>query len=280
MIDETRRDIRLGDISALDPSATAAAGPQVSSTAGVVTTRQPAVTAEVPPGSAARGRPASPRLPVPVIVLVVAVLLLAAAVVHLLLEQRRLQASLAVLEAQSRESVASLADRMASTSTNLKSADSETLKSLNLLASDIAKLDAAAARLSKALEQQGRQHTAVAGELRALGAEVQRSDQAAAQADAQRDGRARTLTEALDALAVRQKSLADTVARLERSSDATQLRAEVAVLGTSLRELQEQYDRRLKAGEQAVASNDAFRRQVNATIDRLNQQINELYQRR
>lgn len=286
MTEDPRRDVHLGDLSSLDPATTETSGPGLSAIDQVAITRQmPAVN--LPPDAAGMsGRPAvaaavSPAHPLLVPVLAALVVLLLGTVIYLWLTQRELAASLAVLEAKSRESVATLADRVSSTSTTLLSADSQTQKSLNVLAGDIARLEAAIGRLQKALDTQARQQAAATAETKAtLATELQRVAQADQQAEAQRDARIKSLADGLDTLAARQKALADNLARLERNGEAAQLRAEVALLGADLREMRDDYDRRLKAGEQATASSDAFRRQVNATIDRLNQQVSELYQRR
>lgn len=285
MTEDPRRDIRLGDLSALDPASTETSGPGVSAVDDLVITRQmPAVT--LPPETDTAARPpvaasVAPAHPLLVPVLGALVLLLLGTVIYLLLTQRELAGSLAVLEAKSRESVATLADKVSSTSTTLRSADSQTQKSLNVVASDIARIEAAIGRLEKALDAQARQQAAATGEVKAaLAADLRQAVQADQQGEAQRDARIKAQADGLDALAARQKVLADNLARLERNGEAAQLRAEVALLGADLREMREDYDRRLKAGEQATASSDAFRRQVNATIDRLNQQVSELYQRR
>lgn len=286
MTEDPRRDIRLGDLSALDPAATETSGPGLSAIDEVAITRQlPAVSlpadadaGALPPPAAV---PAAPAHPLVIPVLAALVVLLLGMVIHLLLTQRELAGSLAVLEEKSRESVATLADKVSSTSTTLRSADSQTQKSLNVVAGDIARLEAGIGRLQKALDAQARQQAAATAEAKAaLAAELQRVTQADQQGEAQRDARIKSLADGLDALAARQKTLADNLARLERNGETAQLRAEVALLGADLREMREDYDRRLKAGEQATASSDAFRRQVNATIDRLNQQVSELYQRR
>lgn len=285
MTEDPRRDVRLGDLSALDPASTETSGPGVSAVDDVVITRQmPAVTLPPETGNGARSPvavSAAPAHPLVIPVLGALVLLLLGTVIYLLLTQRELAGSLAVLEAKSRESVATLADKVSSTSTTLRSADSQTQKSLNVVASDIAKLEAAIGRLQKALDAQARQQAAATVEAKAaLAADLRQAVQADQQGEAQRDARIKALSDGLDGLAARQKVLADNLARLERNGEAAQLRAEVALLGADLREMREDYDRRLKAGEQATASSDAFRRQVNATIDRLNQQVSELYQRR
>jgi len=284
MTEDPRRDIRLGDLSALDPAATETSGPGLSAIDEVAITRQlpavslPADAGVLPPPAAV---PAAPAHPLVIPVLAALVVLLLGMVIHLLLTQRELAGSLAVLEEKSRESVATLADKVSSTSTTLRSADSQTQKSLNVVAGDIARLEAGIGRLQKALDAQARQQAAATAEAKAaLAAELQRVTQADQQGEAQRDARIKSLADGLDALAARQKTLADNLARLERNGETAQLRAEVALLGADLREMREDYDRRLKAGEQATASSDAFRRQVNATIDRLNQQVSELYQRR
>lgn len=284
MTEDPRRDIRLGDLSALDPAATETSGPGLSAIDEVAITRQlpavslPADAGALPPPAAV---PAATAHPLVIPVLAALVVLLLGMVIHLLLTQRELAGSLAVLEEKSRESVATLADKVSSTSTTLRSADSQTQKSLNVVAGDIARLEAGIGRLQKALDAQARQQAAATAEAKAaLAAELQRVTQADQQGEAQRDARIKSLADGLDALAARQKTLADNLARLERNGETAQLRAEVALLGADLREMREDYDRRLKAGEQATASSDAFRRQVNATIDRLNQQVSELYQRR
>lgn len=260
MIDKTRSDIRLGDLSAVDvgdvPARPARAQP---------------VAAPVPAAAA--------RFPL-VPVLAGLVLLLLVVVTWQLFEQRRLGEGLAALEAQARESVQTLETRVASTQTTLKSNDSETQKSLELLQADLRKLDAGQGRLSARLEQQARAQAQDVAELKAVAAELRKLAQASAQADSQQEARLKALADALEQQAARQKTQADALARLERSGELAQLRTELAVLGGSLRESQDDHERRLKAGEQAQASNDAFRRQVNATLDRLTQQVSELYQRR
>lgn len=274
MTDNSRRDVSLGDLSSLDPASTATSGPGMSSVDGMAVTRsQPALRVGREPAD-------SVRQSLLVLTLAVLVVLLLGIVIYLVVSQRELATALAVLEEKSRESVASLAGQMSSTTTTLHSSDSQTQKSLNLLAGDLARLNAAIDRLGKALDAQAREQTATAAGVKAVDAEWQRVSRAAQQDDAQRDARSKALADGLDGLAAKQKALADSLARLERSGDAAQLRADVAMLGADLREIRDDYDKRLKAGEQATASSDAFRRQVNATIERLNQQVAELYQRR
>ncbi len=269
--DITRREVALGDLSALDTTASD----------GVPVGGGPAPAAprsHSRPGSA--GRMQLSGLSSPLVVLCALVVLLLGTVVFLVVQQRQLAASLAALEQRARESVASLETQVASTSTTLRSADSETQKSLNLVARDIARIDANIARLSTRLDQENKARAAVDADLKATAADLRKLAQSSAQSDSQLDGRLRTLADSVDQLAARQKAQADGLARLERSGELAQLRSEVSVLGASLREMQDEHERRLKAAEQAVGSTDAFRRQVNSTIDRLNQQVAELYQRR
>ncbi len=264
--DDSRRDIPLGDLSAFDA---VGGGREVPARSARRTTRLPSATPR-----------AGARLTPPVLVLGVLVMLLLGTVIYLLLQQQQLANSLAALELRARESVASLETQVASTSTTLRSADSETQKSLNLVAKDIARIDANIARLSTRLEQENKARAAVDADLKATAGELRKLAQSVAQSDSQLDGRLRTLADGVDQLSARQKAQGDSIARLERSGELAQLRSEVAVLGASLREMQDEHDKRLKAAEQAVGSTDAFRRQVNSTIDRLNQQVAELYQRR
>lgn len=275
MVDKTRRDLSLGDLSAVDAPGRDAGEPRVGSAAGVDATRtQHPLKAVVAPLAA------SPRPPVALLVLGATVVLLLGAVIFLVVQQRDLARSLAVLEASARESVETLETRVASTNTTLRSSDSETQKSLDLVAADIGKLDSSLARLSRQAEQEGRARAALDTELRAVAAELRKADQAGDQVDAQLDTRLKALADSIDQLGARQASQADGLAKLARSGDAAQLRSEVAVLGASVRDMQDEHEKRLKATEQAISSNDAFRRQVNATIDRLNQQVSELYQRK
>lgn len=277
MTDDTRRDVALGDISALSAAVTdEARGPGIGDTGAGASPREIPRAARVPapPSSAWNGQPRS------VLVLGALVVLLLGTVIFLLVQQRQLAASLAALEQRARESVASLETQVASTSTTLRSADSETQKSLNLVAKDIARIDANIARLSTRLEQENKARAAVESDLKSTAGDLRKLAQSVAQSDSQLDGRLRTLAEGVEQLAARQKAQGDSIARLERSGELAQMRSEVAVLGASLREMQDEHEKRLKAAEQAMGSTDAFRRQVNSTIDRLNQQVAELYQRR
>lgn len=269
----SEREIRVGDLSSLHPE-------------GDPVTGAPADNWP-PPSAALRQGPKGIAIArawrnMPELLPVLAGLLLVTMglAVWLWLEQRQLAASLAALEQRARESVALLETQVASTSTTLRSADSETQKSLNLVARDIARIDANIARLSTRLDQENKARAAVDADLKATAADLRKLAQSSAQSDSQLDGRLRTLADSVDQLAARQKAQADGLARLERSGELAQLRSEVSVLGASLREMQDEHERRLKAAEQAVGSTDAFRRQVNSTIDRLNQQVAELYQRR
>lgn len=276
MTDDTRRDIALGDLSVLDTPG-AAAEPQLG-TGAIDPTRSGMRPVSPPPSRPSWVAPRRP--PLEVLVLGALVLLLAGAVVFLVVQQRKLSASLAGLEQSARESVASLETQVASTSTTMRSADSETQKSLNLIAADIGRIDGNIARLSRQLDQEAKARAGLAGELAGTATDLRKLSQASAQGDAQLEARLKTLADSLDQLAARQKTQGDNLARLERSGEAAQLRSEVAVLGASLREMQDEHERRLKSAEQAIGSTDAFRRQVNATIDRINQQVAELYQRR
>ncbi|MFZ5698112.1 MAG: hypothetical protein ACOY9J_05240 [Pseudomonadota bacterium] len=278
MIDQTRRDVNLGDLSTIDTAGRGVAEPRVGvDPLDVTRTGQRPVVAPRP------GPIAPPRRP-PLFVAVLALgglgLLLVGVVIFLVLQQRELGRGLAVLEVTARNSVATLETRVASTNTTLKSSDSQTQKSLDLIAADIGRLNGNLARLSRQLEQETRTRVGLEGELRSIATELRKADQAGTQTDAQLDTRLKAAAESIDQLAARQATQAEALARLARSGDAAQLRAEVAVLGTTIRDLRDDHGKRLKATEQAVGSSDAFRRQVNATIDRLNQQVAELYQRR
>jgi hypothetical protein len=86
----------------------------------------------------------------------------------------------------------------------------------------------------------------------------------------------RTLADGLDAVAADVARQGQTLQRVAQDADIQRLRGEVSVLGSSLRELIAEHDRRLRAGEQAMASVDAFRRQVNQTLDLHTRQIGTL----
>ncbi len=278
MIDQTRRDVNLGDLSTVDAAGRGAGEPRVGAdTLDVTRTGQRPV---VPPGSGPAAPPRRPPLFVTVLALGGLGLLLVGVVIFLVLQQRELGRGLAVLEATARNSVATLETRVASTNTTLKSSDSQTQKSLDLIATDIGRLNDNLARLSRQLEQETRTRAGLEGELRSIATELRKADQTGIQTDAQLDTRLKAAAESVDQLAARQATQAEGLARLARNGDAAQLRSEVAALGATVRDLQDDHDKRLKATEQAVGSSDAFRRQVNATIDRLNQQVAELYQRR
>ena len=282
MSDKTSRDVRLGDLSAVDAAGRDAGEPRVGSAGPLDPTRtQRAVhiAADSAPARPSWALPAQ-RPPLSVMLLGGCVVLLIGAVVFLSVQQRELGRGLAVLEASARDSVATLETRVASTTTTLKSSDSETQKSLDLIAADIGKLDAGITRLSRQLEQESRTRAVLDAELKSVAAELRKADLAGTQLDAQFDTRMKTLADNIDQLAARQATQADGLAKLARSGDAAQLRSDVAVLAASVRDMQDEHEKRLKATEQAVSSSDAFRRQVNATIDRLNQQMTELYQRR
>lgn len=290
MIDKTSRDIRLGDLSAVD--ATGAREPNlgeghadaVADTTGVVRRRSSATVSTNRSDPGAAHPPAGFALSWPVVAMALLVIVLLGGVILLLLEQRSLGAQLAVLQAEARKSVETLESRVATTNTTLKSTDSETQRSLDIIATNISKLDRSLAKVGQALEQESKTRAAQDGELKTFVLEVQKAlqadMQAAAQADTRFETRLKTLADSLDQANAKLKTQADAVARLERSNEAAQLRSEVAVLGASVRQLQDDHEKRLKAIEQVSGSNDAFRRQVNATIDRLNQQVSELYQRR
>lgn len=289
MTDKTSRDIRLGDLSAIESTSTQE--PQL----GNVDASQTRPSAALP-GTGRRPR-AEPLPPVQraapnvqeqpqgstswsVMFLGTAVLVLVAAVVMLVMQQRELSASLKMLEAKAQESVATLESRVASTSTTLKSTDSETQRSLNILGADISSLNKTLGKLAEALEKEAEARAAVDTDVQAVAAEMRKADQAGVQADTLRDTRLKAIGENLEQVNSKLKALSEGVARLERNGDASQLRADVAVLGASIRQLEEDHEKRLKSIEQSAGSSDAFRRQVNATIDRLNQQVSELYQRR
>jgi len=300
MTDKTSRDIRLGDLSEIEATATneprlgegsltgtrparepLATGrrPRVQAAAGdAATTRETPAVRDVP--SVPRPAPAPASVNWPVIFLGVVVIVLVALVMMLLSDQRKLQASLQTLQAQSQAQVKTLESRVASTSTTLKSADSETQRSLNVLGSDIASLSRTLAKLAEALDQEVKARLAVDTEVKSLATELRKADQTAAQADTLRDARLKAIGENLEQLNTRLKGVSESLARLERAGDLSQLRSEVAVLGASVRQLEDDFGKRLKSVEQSSGSNDAFRRQVNSTIDRLNQQVTELYQRR
>jgi septal ring factor EnvC (AmiA/AmiB activator) len=296
MTDKTSRDIRLGDLSDIEPSSTQEprlGDSSVSSTTRPVDRQGTGRRARVDPRMDSRvdapidvtstrrvAEPPASRSTWPMVAMGVVVLGLLAVVVMLVSEQRKLSASLHALEAQSKASVQTLESRVASTSTTLKSADSETQRSLNVLGGDISSLNKTLSKLAEALTQEAQARTAVDTELKAVTAEMRKADQTATQSDTLRDARLKAISENLEQVNGRLKSVSEGLARLERSGDLSQLRSEVAVLGASIRQLEDDHDRRIKSVEQTTGSNDAFRRQVNSTIDRLNQQVTELYQRR
>lgn len=284
MNDKTSRDVRLGDLSAIEASSTreprlgdAAVSATRPAADPLATGRRPRVETRPSTGAVSAPTGASPW---PMLVVGLFVLALIAAVVVLLVEQRELSASLRALEAQSKAQVETLETRVASTSTTLKSTDSETQRSLNVLGNDIATLNKTLGKLAEALEQESTARLAVDTEVKALAVEMRKADQGSAQADTLRDTRLKAIGENLEQLNTRLKSVSDGLTRLERSGDVGQLRSEVAVLGASVRQLEDDHEKRLKSIEQSAGSSDAFRRQVNSTIDRLNQQVTELYQRR
>ncbi|MFP5384039.1 MAG: hypothetical protein ACLGHG_08220 [Gammaproteobacteria bacterium] len=280
MPDLTRRDVRVGDLSEIN-AADANASPRA--TAGAKVPSAPAAgRVPVPgvPSTAGAGR----GLDYKAILIALLVVVLMLAVVYLYRQQQQLAGALAAVEEQQRASVRLLETQVVSTASTLestlKSSDSETQKSLNLLAADLRRINDVLGKQSRQVDAQGKDLGRRVEELGALTEEVKRLGQASTQAATQLDTRLKTLAENLEQQSGRQKSLADAVTRLERSGDASQLRSELAVLSASLREGQQEHDRRIKATEQAIASNDAFRRQVNATIDRLTQQVSELYPKR
>lgn len=281
MPDLTRRDVRVGDLSEISAADATGASPRVTPDVKV----QPPATgakARVPgtPPPAGAGR----RFDYRAILLALPVVALVVAVVYLYREQQHLASALAAVEEQQQASMQLLETQVVSTASTLentlKSSDSETQKSLNLLAADLRRINEALGRQSRQVDAQGKDLGRRVEELGALTEEVKRLGQASTQAATQLDARLKMLGETLEQQSGRQKSLADAVTRLERSGDVSQLRSELAVLSASLREGQQEHERRIKATEQAIASNDAFRRQVNATIDRLTQQVSELYQKR
>lgn len=290
---EKTRDVRLGDLAAVDADITRSqprigevpvvdsSTPQPSHDAGpggLTGTRSAARPASGPPPKGPDTRRAESS--VPLIALAVSVVVLAGIVVLLFNELSRLRDAVAAVEARSSASVATLESQVASTSTSMRSADTETQKSLNVLAGDINRLNDGLNRIARALEAESQARGEVGKELAVLAQQARDMAKAGTDHQGRVDARLKSVAESLDQLAARQKTQADALARVERSSDAAQLRADVGVLGASVRQLQEDHEKRLKAAEQASASNDAFRRQVNATIDRLQQQVGELYQRR
>ena len=286
MTDKTSRDIRLGDLSGIDATGTQEprlGAAEVVNPTGAARRRAVPVVADapLPGGQSSTGRAG---MSWPLVTLSAFVVLLAGVVGALLLQQRGLSLQLATLQSEARMSVETLENRVASTNTTLKSADSETQQAFNLIAADIGRLDKSLTRIGQALEQEAKVRDALNGDLQVLATDTRKAVQALTQANAQLetkfDARAKALADNLDQFNARLKAQADSLARLERSSDAAQLRSEVAVLGASIRQLQDDHEKRLKSIEQVAGSNDAFRRQVNTTIDRLNQQVSELYQRR
>lgn len=286
MTDKTSRDIRLGDLSGIDATGTqepSLGAAEMVNPTGAARRRAAPVVADAPlPGGTSSTSRAG--MSWPLVTLSAFVVLLAGVVVALLLQQRGLSLQLATLQSEARMSVETLENRVASTNTTLKSADSETQQAFNLIAADIGRLDKSLTRIGQALEQEAKVRDALNSDLQVLATDTRKAVQALTQANVQLDtkfdARAKALADNLDQFNARLKAQADSLARLERSSDAAQLRSEVAVLGASIRQLQDDHEKRLKSIEQVAGSNDAFRRQVNTTIDRLNQQVSELYQRR
>lgn len=298
MTDKTTRDIRLGDLSEIESSTTREprlGDGSVAQTSDTRPLREPQPTGRrprtgTPPGETTVTEPrvsVAPRTTAPaaaanwpVVFLGVVVIVLVALVVMLLADQRKMQASMQALENRAQEQVKTLESRVASTSTTLKSADSETQRSLNVLGSDISSLNKTLAKLAAALDLEVKARLVVDTEVKTLATELRKADQTAAQADVLRDARLKAIGENLEQLNARLKAVSESLAKLERAGDVSQLRSEVAVLGASVRQLEDDFSKRLKTVEQSSGSNDAFRRQVNSTIDRLNQQVSELYQRR
>lgn len=291
MTDDTRRDIPLGDLSAIETAEPTRRQPRIGDAGAADGKTRPARIPAFPVRETGdRTEPRFAALPLagssswPVVALTVSVLLLAGLVIYLLYRQSTTETALAALEANARASVQTLESRVASTNTTLRSTDSETQRSLNLVGEDIRRLNDGINRLAKALRDEVAAREALGKDLATLAGQMRENTLAAQKTatDQQRalDVRLKSLADAVEAAAARQKSMADSLARLERQSEAAQLRSEIAVLGASVRQLQEDHERRLRSAEQSAASNDAFRRQVNATIDRLIQQVNELYARR
>lgn len=276
MPDLTRRDVRVGDLSEIN-AADASASP--SKAVGAKAPSAPGSAAKAPPPTGA-GRGFDYRL----VLAVLLIALMTVAVGYLYREQQQLASALAAVEEQQQASMRLLETQVVSTASTLentlKSSDSETQKSLNLLAADLRRINDALGKQSRLVDTQGRDLSRRTDELGALTEEVKKLGQASIQMATQLDARLKTLAESLEQQSGRQKALADALTRLERSSDAAQLRSELAVVSASLREGQQEHAQRIRATEQAIASNDAFRRQVNATVDRLTQQVSELYQKR
>lgn len=294
MVEQTGHEIRVGDLEGVDASVGDRAEPQLAGEGDVDARHPPGrddVTRVAPPLSAravggsvaATGKGRDRRN----ILLVWLLIGLTAACVALMglagmfySQQKQMAVSIATLEASSAKSVQYLESRVASTNSTLRSADAETQKSFNVVAADIGRLNDGLNRTGQQLEQQRNGLAATAADLKALAADVRRVAQTSEQADADAAARLKALADSLDQLAARQKAQGDVIAQMQKSGEIVQLRSDVAVLSGSLRELEDAHDRRLKAAEQAIASNDAFRRQVNSAIDRLTQQVSELYQRR
>ncbi len=286
MHNDTRRDIRVGDLDSLDPSFTATRGPGVSDTAHVGQTQTfPAVSAGKSGGGTDENkRPQTSRTAMSsrwvIPALVLTVLLLLGACGYLLYTQQQLATTLAALDARAQASVDSLASEVNTTSTTMQDTDDQVQRTLKVLTAQIKKLEQSLGALEKASDAGARQQAATDTGLKALNAELDRIGKTQLQTDAQQDARTKALSDTLDVQMAKQKNLSDALARLERNNDVAALRNDLNLLAADLREARSDYDRRLRAGEQATASNDAFRRQVNATLERINQQISELYQRR
>lgn len=287
MRDDTRRDIRLGDLDSLEPGVTASREPGLSATEHLASSRHvpliamgPAATEADTGGLRAPAGTPGPRARV-IPAMWLALVLLLGFCGYLLYAQQQLAVTLAALDARSQASVEHLASEVSSTSSSLQDRDDEVRQSLRSLALQARKLEQALAVLEKPVADAARLQAANQAETKMLGAEMDRVGKARQQADARQEARLKALDDGLDAQAARQKALADSVARLERgSTELARLRNELSLLGAELHEAREEHDRRLRASEQATASNDTFRRQINATLDRLNQQVSELYQRR
>jgi chromosome segregation ATPase len=259
------RDVRIGDLQGVEAERTR---------------REPRLdvdaTAVVPRGGMAAGtRPAAPaagRRDLRVWALGALVVLLLVAVIVLQVRQSAMQRVVVALEARAAASVETLETQVSATRATLATTDDAVRSELDGLAAQIkrlredqAKLQAQLARQGSALEAHDKAATKLAADLAALG-----------KADAAVDARLRTLADGLDAVAADVARQGQTLQRVAQDADIQRLRGEVSVLGSSLRELIAEHDRRLRAGEQAMASVDAFRRQVNQTLDLHTRQIGTL----
>lgn len=260
----TGRDVRIGDLDDVKAERTRRE-PRLDVDATAVVPAAPAAPRRA---AAAAGNGRDLR----VWALVALVVILLAAVVVLQVRQSAMQRAVAALETRAAASVETLETQVSATRETLATTDDAVRAELDRLGAqsrqlrdEQAKLQALLGQQGRGLEAQGKAATKLAADLAGL-----------AKADAAMDARLKTLADGLDALAADVGRQGQTLQQVAQDADIQRLRGEVSVLSSSLRELIAEHDRRLRAGEQAMASVDAFRRQVNQTLDLHTRQIGSL----